>query len=161
MYAAHYGPLVRLAALLVGDLLAAENIVQESFVVMHRSASRLRGHDVALPFIRQSVVLRSRAWLRRPAATEPGTVTCAPAQPGAAAAAAGAAVPAAVMTAIRALPPRQREALVLRFYLDLPDDQIAAAMRISRAAMQGHAARGMAALQAGRPPALSAAQPPA
>ena len=149
MYATHYGQLVRLATLLVGDLLAAEDIVQESFVAMHRNVSRLRDHDAALSFIRQCVVLRSRAWLRHPAAAEPGTMTCPPAQPAATAAApAGTTAPAAVITALRTLPPRQREVLVLRFYLDLSDAQIAAAMRISRAAVQGHAARGMTALQA-------------
>jgi DNA-directed RNA polymerase specialized sigma24 family protein len=162
MYATHYGPLVRLAALLVGDLPAAESIVQESFVGMHRNWSRLRDHDAALSFMRQSVVLGSRAWLRHPAATEPGTATCAPAQLGAGQpAAAGPAAPPAVMTAIRTLPPRQREALVLRFYLDLPDAQIAAAMRVSRAAVQGHAARGLAALQAAGPEALPPVQSPA
>jgi RNA polymerase sigma factor (sigma-70 family) len=149
MYATQYGQLVRLAALLVGDHLAAEDMVQESFVVLHRNVSRLRDHDAALSFIRQCVVLRSRAWLRHPAAAEPGTMTCPPAQPAATAAApAGTTAPAAVITALRTLPPRQREVLVLRFYLDLSDAQIAAAMRISRAAVQGHAARGMTALQA-------------
>jgi hypothetical protein len=41
----------------------------------------------------------------------------------------------------------QREALALGFYLDLPDDQVAAAMRISRPAVQNHTAQGMAALR--------------
>jgi DNA-directed RNA polymerase specialized sigma24 family protein len=162
MYATHYRPLVRLAALLVGDLLAAENIAQESFVVMHRNWSRLRDRDAALSFMRQSVVLRSRTWLRQPAATRADTAMCPPGQPGTGPAAdAGTGPPPAVMTAIRALPPRQREALVLRFYLDLSDAQIAAAMRISRAAVQGHAARGIAALQAAGPAALPADPVPA
>jgi DNA-directed RNA polymerase specialized sigma24 family protein len=52
-----------------------------------------------------------------------------------------------VGSAIRALPQRQREALVLGFYLDLPEGQIAAAMKISRGAVKVHTARGMAALR--------------
>ena len=48
--------------------------------------------------------------------------------------------------ALRCLPARQREVLALRFYLDLPDDQIAAAMSISRGTVRSAAHRGLAAL---------------
>ena len=51
-----------------------------------------------------------------------------------------------VISALHALPPRQREAVVLRFYLDLPEEQIASAMRTSRGAVSRHTARAMAAL---------------
>jgi DNA-directed RNA polymerase specialized sigma24 family protein len=129
MYGMQYVSLVRLATLLVGDLRAAEDVVQESFAGMHGAWSRLRDHDEALTFLRRAVVIRSRSMLRHPAVTEPDPDS------------------SAVISAIRALPHRQREALVLRLYLDLPDGQIASAMRISRAAAAGHAARGMAALQ--------------
>jgi DNA-directed RNA polymerase specialized sigma24 family protein len=133
LYGTQYVPLVRLATLLGGDLRAAEDIVQESFAGMHAAWNGLRDHDEALSFLRRAVLLRSRSR---------------PAGPGGELAAAGAAEPSAVITAIRALPPRQREAVVLRLYLDLSDGQVAAAMRISRAAVRGHAARGIAALQA-------------
>jgi DNA-directed RNA polymerase specialized sigma24 family protein len=133
MYGTQYVPLVRLAVLLVGDLRAAEDIVQESFAGMHGAWNGLRDHGEALSFLRRAVVLRARS---RPAGPAGGR------------AADGGAEPSAVITAVRALPPRQREALVLRLYLDLSDGQIASAMKISRAAVRGHAARGMAALQA-------------
>jgi RNA polymerase sigma factor (sigma-70 family) len=54
----------------------------------------------------------------------------------------------AVVTALRALPPRQREALVLRYYLDLSEAQIAGAMGISRGAVKSHTARAIAAMRA-------------
>jgi RNA polymerase sigma factor (sigma-70 family) len=54
----------------------------------------------------------------------------------------------AVIAALRGLPDRQREALVLRYYGDLSEAQIAAAMRISRGAVKSHTARAMAALRA-------------
>jgi len=54
---------------------------------------------------------------------------------------------AAVVSAVRGLPRRQREALVLRHYLSLPDGQIAAVMGISRSAVRVHSARGLAALR--------------
>jgi RNA polymerase sigma factor (sigma-70 family) len=53
-----------------------------------------------------------------------------------------------VVTALRALPPRQREALVLRYYLDLSEAQIADAMGISRGAVKSHTARAIAAMRA-------------
>ena len=59
---------------------------------------------------------------------------------------AGAGTPAGVVAALQRLPVMQREALALRLYLDLPDDQIAAAMRVSHAIARGHVAGGLAAL---------------
>ena len=53
----------------------------------------------------------------------------------------------AVIAALRALPPRQREALVLRYYADLSEAQIASAMGISKGAVKSHAARGMSSLR--------------
>ena len=54
---------------------------------------------------------------------------------------------AEVVAALRTLPTRQREALVLRYYLDLSESEIADVMGISRGAVKSHAARGIAALR--------------
>jgi RNA polymerase sigma factor (sigma-70 family) len=54
---------------------------------------------------------------------------------------------AAVIAALRTLPPKQREALVLKYYADLSDAQIASAMGISIGAAKAHTARGVAALR--------------
>ena len=64
MYRAHYAALVRLAAVLVGDLATAEDVVQDSFIAMHRTWRRLRDTDRALPYLRRSVINRSRSVLR-------------------------------------------------------------------------------------------------
>jgi RNA polymerase sigma factor (sigma-70 family) len=53
-----------------------------------------------------------------------------------------------VVAALRSLPPRQREALVLRYYGDLSEAQIALAMGISRGAVRSHTARAIASLRA-------------
>jgi RNA polymerase sigma factor (sigma-70 family) len=53
-----------------------------------------------------------------------------------------------VVAALRTLPTRQREVLVLRYYADLSEAQIAAAMGISRGAVQSHTARALASLRA-------------
>jgi RNA polymerase sigma factor (sigma-70 family) len=52
------------------------------------------------------------------------------------------------VTALRDLPGRQREAIVLRYYAGLSEAEIAGAMGISRGAVKSHTARGMAALRA-------------
>jgi RNA polymerase sigma factor (sigma-70 family) len=54
----------------------------------------------------------------------------------------------AVIAALRDLPTRQREAIVLRYYADLSEAEIAATMGISRGAVKSHTSRGMAALRA-------------
>jgi RNA polymerase sigma factor (sigma-70 family) len=53
----------------------------------------------------------------------------------------------AVIAALRTLPDRQREAIVLRYYADLSEADIAATMGISRGAVKSHTARGMSALR--------------
>ena len=142
IYGTQYRLLVRLAVLLVGDLGTAEEVVQDSFIAMH-DARRQRGdRDKALSYLRQSVVNRSRSVLRHRMLAD----LCAQGMP---AAGQGAVMPrecVPVISALRALPPRQREALVLRFYLDLPEEQVASAMRTSRGAVTRHTARAMAAL---------------
>ncbi|MGZ4616900.1 MAG: sigma factor, partial [Actinomycetes bacterium] len=65
LYASQYRSLVRIAALLLRDVAAAEEVVQESFIAMHGSWRRLRDPDRALAYLRQSVVNRSRSALRR------------------------------------------------------------------------------------------------
>src|SRR5690349_1110432 len=61
LYAEHYRPLVRLAVLLVSDLAAAEEIVQEAFADLHGTWRTLPGPDAALRYLRRSLIRRSRA----------------------------------------------------------------------------------------------------
>jgi RNA polymerase sigma factor (sigma-70 family) len=51
-----------------------------------------------------------------------------------------------MVEALRRLPARQRECLVLRYYLDLSETEIAAALGISQGSVKTHASRGIAAL---------------
>jgi RNA polymerase sigma-70 factor (sigma-E family) len=146
LYAAHYRSLVRLAALLLRDVAEGEDVVQDAFVAMHGKWGRLRDPDRALAYLRQTVVNRSRSVLRhrsvverhqsdavRDAAAERGVVL--------------AETSSEVMGALRRLPRRQREVLVLRYYLDLSEAQIAHTLGVSRGAVKSHAARGMTALR--------------
>jgi len=148
IYNTHYRSLVRLAVLLVRDVATAEEVVQDSFVAMHSASRRLRDSDKALSYLRQSVVNRSRSVLRHRVVVDRNAPKPAPDMPSAEQGALSLLERSAVIAALRTLPPRQREALVLKFYADLSEAQIAASMGISQGAVKSHTARGMASMRA-------------
>lgn len=147
LYGLHYQSLVRLSALLVRDVTTAEEVVQDAFVAMHGGWRRLRDTDKALSYLRQSVVNRSRSVLRHRAVIDKYAPKPTPDAPSAEQGAIAQLERSAVIAALRNLPERQREALVLRYYADLSEAQIADAMGISRGAVKSHTARAMSALR--------------
>jgi RNA polymerase sigma-70 factor (sigma-E family) len=147
LYKEHYRALVRLAALLVRDVATAEEVVQDSFVAMHGGWGRIRDTDKALSYLRQTVVNRSRTVLRHRAVVDRNAPAAAPDMPSAEHGAIALLERSAVVAALRTLPPRQREALVLRYYGNLSEAQIAGAMGISQGAVKSHTARAMIALR--------------
>jgi RNA polymerase sigma-70 factor (sigma-E family) len=149
LYAAHWRQLVRLSVLLVRDLGTAEEVVQDAFVAVHAHWSTLRDPDLALAYLRQAVVNRSRSALRHRAvvARHLAREGAPPDAPAADHPALASDRRTTVLDAMRALPQRQREVLALRYYLDLSEAEIAAAMGISRGAVKSHASRGSAALR--------------
>ena len=148
IYSTHYRSLVRLAVLLVRDVATAEEVVQDSFVAMHGAWRRLRDSDKALSYLRQSVVNRSRSVLRHRVVVDRNAPKPAPDMPSAEQGALSLLERSAVIAALRTLPARQREALVLKFYADLSEAQIATTMGISRGAVKSHTARAITALRA-------------
>src|SRR5262245_46397831 len=147
LYSQHYRALVRLAALLVRDTPTAEEVVQDSFVAMHGGWQRLRDTEKALAYLRQAVVNRSRSVLRHRTVVDKNLQKAPPDMPSAEHGALVLLERSAVVAALRELPDRQREAIVLRYYADLSEAEIATAMGISRGAVKSHTARGMTALR--------------
>jgi RNA polymerase sigma-70 factor (sigma-E family) len=147
IYAAHYRSLVRLASLLLRDVGASEEVVQDSFIAMHGAWRRLRDPDRALAYLRQSVVNRSRSVLRHRTVELRHAPHPMPDAASAEHGAMGSLEHQEVIVALRRLPERQREVLVLRYYADLSEADIAEAIGISRGAVKSHASRGMAALR--------------
>ena len=148
LYSLHYRALVRLAVLLVRDIPTAEDVVQDSFVAVHDGWQRLRDAESALAYLRHTVLNRSRSVLRHRAVVDKHLPNP---PPDIASAEYGALVRlerSAVVEALRRLPGRQREAIVLRYYADFCEAEVAAAMGISRGAVKSHAARALAALRA-------------
>jgi RNA polymerase sigma-70 factor (sigma-E family) len=148
LYSVQYKALVRLAAMLVRDTSTAEEVVQEAFISMHDSWHRLKDTEKALAYLRQAVVNGSRSVLRHRTVVEKHAPKPAPDMPSAEHGAMALLERSEVIAALSDLPARQREAIVLRYYADLSEADIAAAMRISRGAVKSHTARGMAALKA-------------
>jgi RNA polymerase sigma-70 factor (sigma-E family) len=147
LYYAHYRSLVRLAVLLVHDVATAEEVVQDSFVALHAGLHRLRDSEKAVAYLRAAVVNRSRSVLRHRVVVDRNAPKPPPDMPSAEHGALAMIERSAVVNALRTLPVRQREVVVLRFYADLSEAQIADAMGITRGAVKSHASRAMAALR--------------
>jgi RNA polymerase sigma-70 factor (sigma-E family) len=147
IYIGHYNSLVRLALLLVRDVQTAEEVVQDAFEAMHLAWKRLHDQEKALSYLRQSVVNRSRSVLRHRKVVDLHQPKAAPDEPSAEHAAMALFERSAVIAALGRLPVRQREAVVLRYYADLSEADIAQAMGISKGAVKSHTARAMAALR--------------
>ena len=142
--------LVRLARLLVDDRETAEDIVQDAFAALHRRWPTLSSPDAAAGYLRTSVVNGSRSALRRrrtvrtnqradrhamvvEAADRPVLI---------------AAEHREVVGALLQLPRRQREVIVLRYWAELSEAEIARTLGISAGAVKSSASRGRDALAA-------------
>jgi RNA polymerase sigma-70 factor (sigma-E family) len=147
LYLRHYRPLVRMAALLVQDLATAEEIVQDSFVAVHAAWRTRPDSDHALSYLRRSVVDRSRSVLRQHVVVDKLAPRLAPDPPGSYGEASIEVERSAFISALWTLPTRQREVVVLRYFADLPETQVASATGISEGAVRVHAARAMSSLR--------------
>ena len=156
LYQAHALSLARLALVMLGDRPAAEDVVQDAFLGLYRRWDRLADPAVAQSYLRTSVLNGCRTALRsrpRHGVLSDGTDAheAALAGPLLSLESAEATVVhgeehRAVLAAIRRLPARQREALVLRYYLDLTEEQTADAMQVSRGTVKSATSRAIAAV---------------
>ncbi|HEV2373092.1 MAG TPA: SigE family RNA polymerase sigma factor [Streptosporangiaceae bacterium] len=150
LYQEHAVALIRLAVVMLGDRGTAEDVVQEAFCGLYRRWPYLCDSGKALPYLRSCVlngcrsVLRSRRYrLWRwgldavPAswsADSPETSVLVNEEH------------RQVLAALQRLPARQREALVLRFFAELPEPQIALVMGISQGTVKSTTSRALVAL---------------
>ncbi|MEV0600544.1 sigma-70 family RNA polymerase sigma factor [Streptomyces sp. NPDC050315] len=145
LFDGHHAQLVRLAVLL-GAEQDAEDIVAEAFCVLHRRWYRLRAPEAAPAYIRSVVCNLVRMRIRRLQVSRrhAGVEVCDIAS--AESTALMNEDQRQVVAALKNLPDRQREALVLRYWMDLKEREIAEAMGISTGAVKSHISRGMHAL---------------
>jgi RNA polymerase sigma factor (sigma-70 family) len=134
LYRAHQAGMTRLAHTIVGSNAVAEEIVHDAFVRMSRTpAGRVRE---PVPYLRTVVVNLSRNWVRRQVIARRVADRAQPmvlAEPEL----------DETWTALQRLPIKYRTALALRFYDDLPDDEIAEAMGCRRATVRSLVHRGL------------------
>jgi RNA polymerase sigma-70 factor (sigma-E family) len=139
--------LVRLAVLLVDEVPLAEDIVQEAFAELHARWSKLTDPHKALAYLRTSVVNRSRSALRRRRTARAYVPPHDPPLESPEAELVLAEDQREVLAAVRRLPERQRQVLVLRYWSDLSEAEIAAALGISRGTVKSTASRALDSLQ--------------
>lgn len=147
LYASHWTAMVRLASLLLHESATAEEVVQDAFVALHRRWPRLREPAAGIGYLRVSVVNGCRSVVRHRQVEVRHRRPAAPEASGPEERALAHEHDATVMAALRRLPGRQREVLVLRYYADASETEIAETLGISRGSVKSHAHRGLAALR--------------
>jgi RNA polymerase sigma-70 factor (sigma-E family) len=142
----HYRRLVGLAVLLVADRETAEDVVQEAFEALYRHYARLRDPQAAVAYLNRAVVNGSRSRLRRRKTERAYELPKAGLEPSAESSGVHRGELSELAAAVAALPRRQREVVVLRYFLDLSEEQIADWLGVSRGSVKRHASRATAAL---------------
>ena len=144
LYQAHALSLARLALLMLGDRDAAQDVVQDAFFGLYRRWDGLASADAAPAYLRTSVLNGCRNALRRRSRQAPSVAD--EALESAESALVHTEERRALLAAVRRLPARQREVLVLRYYLDMTEGQAAQAMGVSRGTVKSATSRAVAAL---------------
>lgn len=149
LFLAHHRRLVGLASVFVDDRESAEEVVQDAFLTLYRRWRLLRDPSAAVAYLNQCVVNGGRQRLRR-GRSQAHVVqlvdTPSRVLPSAEQAAVVHQDSDRMWRAICSLPRRQREVVVLRYYLDQTEAEIAETLGISRGSVKTHASRGLAAL---------------
>jgi RNA polymerase sigma-70 factor (sigma-E family) len=147
LYRAHYAPSLRLAYLILGDRTKAEDLVQESFVRVAGRFTELRNPDAFGSYLHRTLINLCRKQFRRTRtertylqeqASRPLETSAQPDVP----------LQETVRSALARLTPRQRAAIVLRFYADLSEREIADALMCRPGTVKSLIARGMEVLRA-------------
>jgi RNA polymerase sigma-70 factor (sigma-E family) len=139
--------LLRFAYVLSGDAHLAEDLVQEVLARMHRRWDRITAMQHAEAYVRTAITRQYLSWRRRRSAKE--SILAEVPEP------AGLAEPQQLILArdqmwrlLAGLPRAQRAVLVLRFYCDLPDDEIASLLGCGQSTVRSQAARALARMRA-------------
>lgn len=148
MFDEHGIGLVRMVRLFLDDRNAAEDLVQEAFIRLSRSAARIRDPQKAGAYLRSIVLNLARDHNRRGLVSLRHRVPTDDRQASVEDTLDLSEDTAAVIAALRDLAPRQRDCLVLRYYDELGIDEIATTLGLSRNSVKTHLTRGLRSLEA-------------
>ncbi|MEP7331158.1 MAG: SigE family RNA polymerase sigma factor [Terracoccus sp.] len=143
---AHRVTLFRTAYLLTGDPGRAEELMQDTMVRLYPQWERVTQAEAPLAYVRRSLV-NSFTSSRRRRANRAVSLIAAGDPPAGGDAFAAVSDRSHLWQLLLTLPERQRAALVLRFFLDLPDAEIARSLACREATVRSLASRGLAALR--------------
>jgi RNA polymerase sigma-70 factor (sigma-E family) len=146
LYQEHAVGFIRLAVVMLGERPAAEDVVQDAFCALYRRWAYLSDPGNALSYLRSSILNGCRSELRRRIRNERRPSPVLTDASSAEVAALIGEEHREVLVALRRLPRRQREALVLRFYLDLSEAETAASMGIRAGTVKSTTSRALGAL---------------
>jgi len=150
LFAAEAPRLTAVAQVLTGDRTAAEDLVQDAFVALYRRWSWIRDKDSASGYLMAAVVNGSKRTLRQRYAARNVVHRVqsqrTPDAPSAEAAALVVEERRAVLDVVARLPMRQRQVVMLRYYADHSEEEIAEILGISRGSVKRHASRALASL---------------
>ena len=148
LFDAHYTRMLRVAVVLLNDVAAAEDVVQDAYLALYTGWQRVRDKQEAVGYLHRSVVNGARSRLRRRAVAQRFHPLAEPDARSAEDAALSGLVSGPVLAAMSALPRREREAVLFRHYLDLSERQTAQALGLRTGSVKGYASRGLATLRA-------------
>jgi RNA polymerase sigma-70 factor (sigma-E family) len=150
LVAARAPALLRLAVMLTGDRVEAEDLLQTTLLRTQRHADRIATMAAPAAYLRRAMVHEHLSALRRLRSrvrTTPLEGRDAPAGEVAGDIAAGVERRDVVWRLLTSLPRRQRAVLVLRFYEDLPDREIAEVLGCGESTVRAHASRALESLR--------------
>ncbi len=139
--------LVQIARWFTDDRTAAEDLVQEAFIRLARGGHRIREPERAAAYLRTIVVNLARDHNRRGFVSRRHLPPAAPDEPSAHDVVELDEDRREVIAALREIAPRQRDCLVMRYYLDMGVDDVAEALGLSRNSVKTHLRRGLRALE--------------
>ncbi len=147
LYDQHYRPLLKLASFSVDDLGSCEEVVQDAFVSLLTGHRHIEpGKEVA--YLRVAVLNNSRSALRKRRVRRDKQPPAPLPAPGPESDALTHIEDHNMLRLLRGLPQRQADVLILRYYLDLSEAEIAATLDMAPGTVKSHAHRGLARLSA-------------
>jgi RNA polymerase sigma factor (sigma-70 family) len=149
-FAANWDPCLRVVAATTGNMALAEDQTAEAFARAWRSWQKVSHHPAHRAWVVRTALNAGASWWHRRSGE-----TALTSDDVAAADSQGTGLDAAVLSALRRLPDRQREVIVLRVLLDVDIDRTAKQLGIAPGTVRAHLSRAMTALRSDLTPATT------